>query len=200
VGFGGEAPGGELHVWFNIGLDGLDAPGLPAKFIAYLPHHLDFRPSLSGIQTADLMQLALDATEEDADKARFVAHVMALALHGAKLGVDALAFDLGPAKIEGTGHITMLSPVTWRGEAHLTASGFDDLTALAGTDPDVQRALPILIMLRGLAKPDGKRLMWDIAINGLAVTVNGIELSQLGGDRSKGKPLDNPATSQPPSR
>ena len=43
-------------------------------------------------------------------------------------------------------------------------------------------------MLRGLAKPDGKSLVWDIASDGPSVTVNGIDLSQLGGDKPKPKP------------
>jgi hypothetical protein len=45
----------------------------------------------------------------------------------------------------------------------------------------------VLLMLRGLAKPDGDRLVWQITSEGTSVTVNGIDLSQLGGDRSKGK-------------
>ena len=49
-------------------------------------------------------------------------------------------------------------------------------------------------MLRGLGKPDGDRLVWDIASDGPKVTVNGLDLSQLGGaGQPKGKP------GQPPS-
>ena len=64
IGFGGEAPDGKLHVWFDIGLDGLNAPTLPPKIAAYLPQHVEMRPSLSGVQTADLAKLATDATED----------------------------------------------------------------------------------------------------------------------------------------
>ena len=60
----------------------------------------------------------------------------------------------------------MTSPESWHGEAHLVATGFDELTAQARTNPDLQQALPVLIMLRGLAKPDGERLVWDIVSDG----------------------------------
>jgi hypothetical protein len=188
VGFGGEAPEGKLHAWFDLGLDELDTPSLPPKLAAYLPRHLEVKPSLSGVQTSDLAQLALDATDEGAAHDRVATDIAAMLSHGgAELGVETLSFDLGPAKVEGAGHIVMLSPVMWRGEAHLSATGLDDLATQARSNPDLQQALPVLIMLRGLAKPDGDRLVWDIVSNGPSVTVNGIDVSKLGGDKSKKK-------------
>jgi hypothetical protein len=145
------------------------------------------RPSISGIRTADLKKLALDAAEEGADD-RVAADIAAIFSHGGvDLGLETLSFDLGPAKVEGVGKLVVLSPETWRGEARLSATGIDELTAQARSNADLQQALPVLIMLRGLAKPDGDRLVWQITSEGTSVTVNGIDLSQLGGDRSKGK-------------
>jgi hypothetical protein len=187
LGFGGEAPGGNLRVWFDVGLDGLETPSLPPKVTSYLPKHVELRPSISGIRTADLTKLALDATEEGADD-RIAADIAAIFSHGGvDLGLETLSFDLGPAKVEGVGKLVVLSPETWRGEARLSATGIDELTAQARSNADLQQALPVLIMLRGLAKPDGDRLVWQIASEGTSVTVNGIDLSQLGGDKSKGK-------------
>lgn len=195
VGFGGEAPEGKLHVWCDVGLDGLNTATLPAELASYLPHHFAVRPSLSGVQTSDLVKLANDATDDKAGD-RVSRDIAALFSHGgAVLGVDALSFDLGPAKVEGIGHVTMLSPATWHGEAHLTATGLDALTAQARTNPDLQQALPILIMLRGLAKPDGDRLVWDVVSDGPSVTVNGLDLSQLAG--SDDKPKKKPPGGQP---
>jgi hypothetical protein len=193
VAFGGEAPDGKLHAWVDIGLDGLDTPNLPPKIAPYLPRHLEVKPSLSGVRTADLSKLALDATEEGADSDSLTPDVAALLSHGgADLGIEALSFDLGPAKFEGTGHIVLLSPVMWRGEGHVSATGLDELTAQARDDPVLQKALPVLILLRGLAKPDGERLVWNIASDGPSLTVNGVDLSQLGGDKSKDKQPDQP--------
>jgi hypothetical protein len=190
IGFGGDAPDGKLHLWLDVGAAGLQSPSLPPKIAALLPHHIEIKPSLSGIMTSDLQKLALDATEADAKDNRLVPDLGAILLHGeATLGLETLSFDLGPAEVEGTGHVTMSSPNTWRGEAHLTATGLDDLVTQARTDPALQQALPVLIMARGLAKQDGDRLVWDVVSEGPKVTVNGMDLSALGGtDKSKGKP------------
>ena len=182
IGFGGEAPGGRLHAWLRLGLEDLATPSLPPKIATLLPHHIDIRPSLSGVLTSDLHKLALDATEEGADVDSLEPDIAAIFAHGGiKLALEALAFDIGPAKVEGTGQITALSPDAWHGEAHVEATGLDDLTGLARGNPDLQQALPVLILLRGLGKPDGKQLVWDIVSDGPSVTVNGLDLSQLGG-------------------
>lgn len=193
LGFGGEAPDGKLHAWFDIGLDGLNTPSLPPKVTAYLPHHIELRPSVSGIRTADLTKLALDATEEGGGDDRLAPDIAAIfAQGGVNLSLETLSFDLGPAKVEGVGKVVMLSPDSWHGEARLSATGLDELTAQARTNPDLQQALPVLIMLRGLAKPDGNRLVWVIVSEGTTVTVNGIDLSQLGGDKPKAKQPNGP--------
>jgi hypothetical protein len=55
-------------------------------------------------------------------------------------------------------------------------------------------------VLRGLAKPDGGRLVWDIVSDGPSVIVNGLDLSQLtGGGKPKAKP-PGAQPGQPPSR
>ena len=128
LGFGGESPDGRLHAWLNIGLDELASPSLPPNIATFLPHHVEIKPSLSGVLTADLHKLALDATEEGADADSLAPDIAAIFSHGGvELGIETLSFDLGPAKVEGTGHITALSPDTWHGEAHLAATGLDDL-------------------------------------------------------------------------
>jgi hypothetical protein len=198
MGFGGEAPNGRLHAWIDVGLDDLASPSLPPKVAAYLPHHAEIRPSLSGILTADLHKLALDTTEEGADSNSLAPDIDAIFSHGGvNLGLETLSFDLGPAKVEGTGHATLASRGSWHGEAHLVATGFDELTTQARSNPDLQQALPVLIMLRGLSKPDGERLVWDIVSDGPTLTVNGLDLSQFA--KPKGKPsMTKPG--QPPSR
>jgi hypothetical protein len=200
LGVGGEAPDGNVHAWFDIGLDGLDTPSLPPKMTAYLPHHIELRPSISGIRTTDLSKLALDATEEGAGDDTLGPDIAAIFAHGGvNLAIETLSFDLGPAKVEGVGKLVVLSPDFWHGEARLSATGLDELTAQARQDPELQQALPVLIVLRGLGKPDGNRLVWDIASEGTAVTVNGIDLSAVAGDKPKAK-QPNPPPGQPRRR
>lgn len=195
LGFGGESPDGQLHAWLHIGLDDLASPSLPPKVAVFLPHHIELRPSLSGVLTSDLHKLALDATAENADNDTLSPDIEAIFSHGGvKLGLEALSFDIGPAKVEGTGQVTAVSPESWHGEAHVTATGFDDLATQARTNPDLQQALPVLVMLRGMAKPDGKRLVWDIVSDGPTVTVNGLDLTQLAnGGKPPGKPSQKPS-------
>lgn len=187
-GFGGEAPNGRLRIWLDIGLDGLSTPTLPPTMTALLPRHIALRPSLSGVQTADVTKLALDATEANEDDKLVKTDIDAIFAHGGvDLGLEALAFDLGPAKVEGVGHLVALSQTSWRGEARLAATGFDELTEQAKSTPELQQALPFLIMLRGLARPDGERLVWNITSEAGRVTVNGMDLSRLGGGQPKPK-------------
>jgi hypothetical protein len=195
LGFGGEAPGGRLHAWIELGVDQLTSPSLPPNVATYLPHHVELKPSLAGIPTAELHKLVMDATETGADSSTLAPDIAAIFSHGgAELGIETLSFDLGPAKVAGTGRVTITSPGSWRGEAHLVATGFDELATQARANPDLQQALPALIMLRGLAKPDGERLVWDIVTDGPSVKVNGLDLSQLGGgDKPKGKPGQRPS-------
>jgi hypothetical protein len=188
-GFGGESPDGTLRAWLNVGLDELASPSLPPKMAAYLPHHFEIKPTVSGIMTADLHKLALDAAEEGDDD-KFGPDIAALFSHGGiEAGLETLAFDLGPAKFVGVGQLTVLSPDEWHGKAHIVATGFDELTNQARTNPELQQALPALVMMRGMAKPDGQKLVWDIVSDGPSVTVNGLDLSQMGGgEKPKGKP------------
>jgi hypothetical protein len=198
LGMGGEATDGSLHAWIDLALDELASPSLPPKVAAYMPRHVEIKPSLSGIQTADLRKLALDATEAGAADDRFAADLAAIFSHGGiELGLDKLSFDLGAASIGGIGRLTVTAPDVWHGTAHLEATGFDDLTAQARTSPELQPALPALVMLRGLAKQDGERLVWEVVSDGGSTTVNGLDLSQLGGG---GKPKSRPSPAHRPGQ
>jgi len=201
LGLGGEAPAGRLHAWIDLALDELASPSLPPKIAAYLPRHVEIKPSLSGLLITDLHQIALNATADGSGTDRFAPDIDAIFAHGGfRLGLETLSFDLGSAKIDGTGEVTVVSPDTWHGVAHLAATGFDDLTTQARDSPELQSALPALIMLRGLAKQDGERLVWDIVSDGPKTTVNGLDVSALaGGDKPK-KPPAVQKPGQKPSR
>jgi hypothetical protein len=190
---GGDAPKGELHTWMDFGFDGVDSPTLPPKLATYLPRHFEIKPTLSGVPADVLRKLAMDATEDDAAKYPIGPDIAAIfANGGADIGLEVLSFDLGPAKVEGTGQFTMVSPIAWHGHAHLSATGFDALSTQARENPDLQMALPVLLMMRGLAKPDGDKLVWDVVSDGPQLTVNGIDMSALTGG--------NPQPNQPAKR
>jgi hypothetical protein len=199
-GFGGNVPDKTLHAWLDIGFDGVDSPTMPPKLATFLPKHFEIKPTLSGVPTAVLRKLAMDASDDDPAKQLLGPDLQAIfANGGAVIGLETLSFDLGPATLKGTGDVTVTSPSTWRGQAHVVATGFDELTTAAKGNPDLQQALPVLVMMRGLAKPDGDKLVWDIASDGPTLTVNGMDMSALagGGGGGKEKPHQPGARPQP---
>jgi hypothetical protein len=183
LGIGGESKDGRLHAWIDLGADGIQTPTLPPELTAYLPQHVALRPSVSGITTTDLRAIALDATGDKKDD-KIAQDMAAIYAHGGvDVGLDKLAFDLGPAKLAGTGHVTAKAPNVWSGEAHVTCQGLDELIDQVRDKPELQQALPILIMLRGLARTDGDHLVWDVEAHDGTFIVNGTDLSQLLGKK-----------------
>jgi len=43
----------------------------------------------------------------------------------------------------------------------------------------LKQAAPILLMARGLARPDGDKLVWDLAISDSQALVNGVDVMAL---------------------
>lgn len=176
--FGGNAPDGLLHGWMEIAIDGLSIPTLPPETAGLVPSHMVLRPSLTGIPAAAVLQLALDATQPGANQVELMAEATTLVRKGTTLALDKLGFDIGPASVQGTGHVTVAGPNELDGNAHLVATGFDALMQQAQQDPALRRELPILIMLRGYAKQEGKQLVWNVVAQGGGLTINGMPLIQ----------------------
>ena len=58
-------------------------------------------------------------------------------------------------------------------------TGLDELIKRSSTTPELKQAGPVLIMLKGLGKPDGKQMVWKIAYDGGKMMVNGNDLSGM---------------------
>jgi hypothetical protein len=177
LGMDGAAPDGMLHASFDIALDGIVTQNLPPQFVAWIPHHVELRPSIAGVSLADLTSLALEATDQNVDHQRVQADAAMLLAHGGvTLGLDTLDLDVGPAVMHGRGHVLVSGPNDYRAEAHITATGLDDLIQQARGDPDLKQAMPFLALARGFARPEGDHLVWDIVAGRAGLTVNGVEL------------------------
>jgi hypothetical protein len=175
LGIDGAAPDGMLHAALDIMLDGLAVQDQQPQRTALMPHHVELRPSVAGVSMADLTALALEATDPDVDQARLQADAATLLTHGGvTVGLDALAVDLGPAELHGSGHVLVTAPDEYQAEARVTATGLDELMKQASGNPDLQQALPFLAIARGFARPEGDRLVWDIVAGTAGLTVNGI--------------------------
>src|SRR6185312_4671855 len=143
----GSAPDGMLRGWFEVGLDGIAVQDLPPNVASLVPTHVALRPSVAGVSLADLMTLALEATEPDADSALLVGDAEALLTHGGiTLGLDSLDIDLGPATLRAHGQAVVTAVDEYQAEAHVTATGIDALMQQARGNPDLRQALPVLAM------------------------------------------------------
>ncbi len=177
LGIDGGAPDGLLHAAFDIALDGVGVANVPAPVAALMPHHLELRPSVTGVSLAGLTTLALEATEQNTDPARLQADAAALLAQGGVIfGLDSVDLDVGPTELHGRGQVVVTSPAEYQAEAHVTATGLDDLMKQAGSNPNLQQALPFLALARGFAKPEGDHLVWDIRAGQSGLMINGVAL------------------------
>jgi hypothetical protein len=178
-----RAPDGLVQGQLDIDIDGLRVGGLGSGLAALVPTHVALRPTLAGVRLADLTTLILEASEPGTDPDHLQADAEALlARRGVVVGLDSLSVSLGPATLAGHGQVTLSGHGDYRAEAHLTATGFDGLMAQVANNPSLQRSLPFLAVMRGFARPQGDRLVWDIVMRKNALTVNGIPLSASGDD------------------
>lgn len=183
LGTGGAASGGFLRVWFDIGIEGLSVPGLPPDKAIWLPRRIALQPTVSGVPIAALNRLLAEATEPGAAAVAARDRAALFAAGSLTIGVNALQFVIGPAEFDGAGSLLLLSPSEREGQARISAKGFDALADQIRNDPAAQGAWRVLAMVRGLAKPEGDRLVWLLNLDRSGkLTVNGVDMSAvLGG-------------------
>jgi hypothetical protein len=181
--FEANAPAGLLGAHMRVAIDGPSSPMIPPSALPYVPSHLALAPYVSGIGVAELTQLALDATGPDPQPP---SDPSVLFSHGALVaGINDLEISVGPTAIKGSGRFEAPSPDAITGHAKVTASQFDALVKSVQKDQVLgPQALPALLLVRGLAKPDGDNLVWEIAYEAGAVTVNGTDLSTITGGKN----------------
>ena len=192
-GIGAEAPGGKLHAWMDVALDGPSASELPPSLAKYLFTRLMLRPAVTGVSTERLSRFLMDATEDGADPAKLEAAATALFTEGgASIGLDALSIELADLRIEGSGRLRMLAPGQPGVEGRLSALGLDTTMQQAGKDPELQMVMPFLAIIRGLGRVEGDRMVWDLALTKDQAMVNGVDVMRM---------FDQPAPpAEPPSR
>ena len=185
LGLAAEAPDGLLQLRLDVAIDGLALPALPPELAAYLPRHIALRPSLSGLDLGAATQLALSVLREGGPPP---------ALNGALFGPDGLvlalegfAVDIGPAAFSGHGRLAMGQDHAISGTAVITASGLNALIAQLGGKPGgpadgaLTQAMPMLLMLKGLGRPAGDQLAWNLDWRDGHLRVNGTDMSALMG-------------------
>jgi hypothetical protein len=189
VSVSGDAPADMLTAMFGFTLDGLVVDALPPALAVYVPTHFTIHPTLSNVSIGALTKMGLDATAPsppgektkvpDADFAAMYSK------GGIDFGFDSLALDVAGMQIAGSGKFVSTGPKSVTGQAELSARGLDALIAKAQSDPMLQRAVPVVIFLKGIAHMSGDQAVWQITVNNAKVLVNGVDLSALTGGMIK---------------
>jgi len=176
---------GMLHARLSLAVDGLDSPEIPAGvFRQYLPRHVALTPRVSGIPSTagiDLLLRAIDSPDDN-NSEQLQAEAKGLMRQGPlTFGLDDVTLDLGPARLTASGEVQVPAPEPEEisGHADISATGLDALVKQAHTQPDLRRALPVLIMLKGLGEQDGEATVWHVTYRDRQWLVNGNDLTQM---------------------
>lgn len=181
-GLGATTPDGILALRMDFGVDGIQVPDLPLSPAqrSLLPTRLALRPIVSGVATADLMRMALAATEPgDTQPPPDIAALFSRG--GLTMGLESFALDIGGASFTGMGKVTAPSPDAIGGQGQVTVAEFDTLLERVKAVPEFAGALPVLAFAKGIARPAGGRMVWDITYRGGALKVNDVDLSAMMG-------------------
>ena len=97
------------------------------------------------------------------------------------VGLDQLAFDLGPATFEANGAYDIVSPTPAAnsGTADIKATNLDDLMKVLSTDEQTKPGVAAIIFLKGIGKQDGNAISWHVEYKDSHILVNGTDMSQL---------------------
>jgi hypothetical protein len=201
IGSAAAVKDGGLSLKMTMVFDGLESPDIPpGPFRTYLPRHIALKPVVSGIAADGALKLLLNAIDADPDdeaaQARLHQQAVQLLAEGPlQLGLDDLALDIGPARLNAKGSLSVPSVAAASGEAEITADGLDGLMRDVGKTPELAQAMPFLVFLKGLGRQEGATTHWTIAYRDGHATVNGTDLSALvpGNDRKHARPGRPPA-------
>ncbi len=181
LGLGVGAPEGRTMIRFALGLDGFDSEDIPpGVYRDYVPRHTALALHLGGLPAADLRALLLRAGDSEGNDPELQDEALALLAKGpAVLGLDDLSFDFGPATLRGKGEFRVRAQDDYDGDAHIVATGLDNLIKQANTVPELKQGAPVLLMLKGLGQQEGATTVWDVTYKDGKVLVNGTDLGDM---------------------
>jgi hypothetical protein len=185
-----EAVDDKVAAHLDIGVNDVTLTAVPAQFAQYVPHRVSLKTAFSGIPGSKLREWLREATMEDADPDVLQAKAIRLLNEpGAHAGIETLQVESGPLLVQGTARVRALPDGTAGFDMHVTAHGLDAMLALVQADPKAQQIMPMLYMAKGMAKPEGDGVVWNITFADGIVTVNGTPMGQpTGGAAPGGRP------------
>jgi hypothetical protein len=180
IGGRAEAPDGMLDASLQLSMDGVNSSLVPdGPLRDYLPRHISLTPSISGVPAADAMALLQRAIDSDDPQSLLGEATGLLGKGPLKAGLDDVVLDLGDAVLKGSGTLTVIAADDIEGSAQVVATGLDTLIRRANTVPELHRAAPFLIFLKGIGEQKGDAITWNITYADGHTTVNGTDLTTL---------------------
>ncbi len=175
---------GVLETRMDVGVEGI-APQ-DGVFAALVPRSVTLRPVFTGAATKDLLDYALAGTVPGSPNQ---ALLKALFSHGGlDAGLESASVVLGDTTLTAVGSVHFAAPAQQTATAEITAVNFDNLVRTATALPMAQQAMPVLLLIKGLGRSVGEKLVWSVAYQAGRVSVNGTDLSALTGAGPKKSP------------
>ena len=178
---------GKLQARMPISADGLTLPddlGL-GGLAQLIPTHLSLTPSLSAVPTGALLQISksmVDHAPGDQD-------VAALFSQGPiDAGFDDLRLDVAGSTFAGHVALIVAAPDRVSATGQITAENFDKLQQTMAAEPQTADIAPLVIFLKGIARSEQTRLVWDIAYRDNRLLINGQDMSALMGAAAPRRP------------
>lgn len=166
----------------DVAADEATWASVSSDMAGFLPHHMTVRSVFAGLPVTPLMALLRAATAPNVNQAILQRQAAALLnTPGARAAIESLDFDAGPLHVHGTGRMMSRPNGEAGADIHLTASGVNGLMAQVQANPNLSRILPFLFIAQGLGRPGAGGIIWDIAIGGGPLTINGTAFGQLPG-------------------
>jgi hypothetical protein len=174
-----DARDGRVAAAFDINVSDPVVSMVPRAYAALMPRRIGIKPAISGMRTDALIRLLRDASAEDFDAADFQTRAIALLNEpGARAGIETLLIESGPLRVDGSARVRPLPDGAMGFDVHLAARGLDAMVETIQRTPEAMQILPMVFLAKGMAKPQGDTLVWDISVASGAVTVNGVPLGE----------------------
>ena len=192
-GMGIDTPDGRLKAWTELAMQDLKSEAIPPEMRDYVPSRLALRPVISGVPTETILGLLSRLTDKDPDFGKLEAELMGLLRSSDTLiGLESMAIDVAPLRLTGKARLRLFADDKAGIESQVIAGGMDALMAEANKKPELRMALPVLAMARGMARVEGDKLVWDIALSETQALVNGVDLFAMQAPPPEKKPQQRP--------
>jgi hypothetical protein len=168
-----------VNAHLDISLADPSAAMMPPEYAALMPHRVTIHPAVSGVRSEALMQWLRDVTAGGADATALQTRGMDLLNDPqAKVGIESLVIETGPLTVQGSARVVALPGNLPGYSVHLIARGLDAMMATLQQNPQAMQIIPMIFLAKGMAKPQGDSLVWDINYADGAITVNNVPLAQ----------------------